>query len=95
MLDPVNLHKDLIEMPLPLGVLTKVSRTLGPDLLGEDRAEPVDTEADTLMTDVNTALMKQIFDVAEREREADIHHNGQLDDFARRLEVAKRVLVHD
>ena len=42
------------------------------------------------MADVDAALMQQILDVAQRERETDIHHDRQADDFGGRLEVPKR-----
>lgn len=39
-------------------------------------------------------FMQKVFDVAEQEREANIHHNRQLNDFTRRFELAKRVPGH-
>lgn len=42
------------------------------------------------MAHVYPALMKQVLDVAERQREPDIHHHRQTDHFRRCLEIAKR-----
>jgi hypothetical protein len=94
MLDPVDPHKDFVEMPLPLRMFAQTSRSFRPDLVCEYRTKPVDPEADTLMTDVYPALMEQVFDVAERERETDIHHHGQLDYFAGCFEIPERVAGH-
>ena len=45
------------------------------------------------MADLNAALMQQILDVTERQRESDIQHDGQLDDVAARTKVAERVRI--
>ena len=42
------------------------------------------------MADVDAALVQQVFDVAERQREPDVHHDRQADDFGRGLEVPER-----
>jgi hypothetical protein len=42
------------------------------------------------MADVDAALMQEVFDIAKRKRETDIHHHGQTDDLGARLEIAKR-----
>jgi hypothetical protein len=47
------------------------------------------------MTDVYPALMEQVFDVAEGEREPDIHHHGQVDYFAGCFEVTKWIVSHE
>jgi hypothetical protein len=63
MLDPVDLHKDLVEVPFSLRMFAQRGRTFRPDLVCEYETKPIDPEAYALMADVNTALMKQIFDV--------------------------------
>ena len=60
----IDLHEHLIQMPLPLGRLTHVGCTLFPDLVSEVSAETIDPEAHTFMTNVDTALMQKIFDIA-------------------------------
>ena len=39
-----------------------------------------------LVADFDAALVQQVFDVAQRQREPDIHHHRQADDFGARLE---------
>ena len=56
---------------------------------GKDRAEAMPPEPDSLMADVDPSLMQQIFDIAEREREADVHHHRQADDLRAGSEAAK------
>ena len=93
-LDTVDFHKDLIQVPLPLCVLSHVGGTLRSDLASEDRAEPIDPEPHALMADIDPAFMKEVFDIAKRQREADIHHHCELDDFGRRFEIAKRIFAY-
>ena len=85
------LHKDLVEMPTPLGHLAKL---LGPaltDLAGHKRPEPVPPVPYRLVADVDAALMEQVLHVPQRQWEADIHHHRQTDDLGRSLEVADRI----
>ena len=42
------------------------------------------------MAYIDPAFMKEIFNVSERQREPDVHHNGPADDPWARFEVAKR-----
>ncbi len=44
------------------------------------------------MTDVDTALMQQILDIAERQRETHVHHDRQPDDLATGSEILERVV---
>jgi len=81
MLVPVDLHENLIEMPLPLSMLTHVGGALRSDLTGEDRAEPIDPEPHAFMADIDPTLVKKVFNISKREWEPDIHHHRELDDF--------------
>jgi len=53
------------------------------------------------MTDIDAPLMKQIFNLPQRQRKTDIHHHGKADNLRRCLEVTKgighgrRLLVGD
>lgn len=60
---------------------------LSPDLGGEHRPKSVPPEAHRLMTDLNTALLQHVFDVAERQWEPDVEHHRQADDLCARFEV--------
>lgn len=58
-----------------------------PDLGGEHGAEPVSSKPDRLVADLDAALVQQVVDVPQRERERDIQHHGQADDLRARLEI--------
>lgn len=87
---PTDLHKDLIQVLPPLRRLSHSFRAMFPDLVGEVGAEPIDPMTDRFVADVDPALMKQVFNIAQRQRKSDIHHDRKLDDFGRCLEVAER-----
>ena len=59
MLGPVDLHKDLIKMPLPLCMLTQIGQSFRTDLLRKDETKPVDPEPDAFVADVYSALVKR------------------------------------
>jgi len=86
--------EDLIQMPLPLWASSHRFRAPFPDLMSEIRPEPVHPKPNTFMADVDTALVQEVFDIAQRQRESDIHHHAKLDDLRRGFEVAERVLGH-
>jgi hypothetical protein len=53
------------------------------------------TVPNSLMADVDAALMKQVFDVAEREWETNVQHHRQANDIGTGFEVAKwRTFCH-
>lgn len=64
-LDAVDLHEDLIQMPLPLCVLAHVRRSFGSDLSSEDGSETINPEPNALMADIDPTLVKKIFNVAQ------------------------------
>ncbi len=55
----VDLHKDLIQMPTPLGEAAHVRYSPLSDLGGEHRAKPV-PKSDSLMADVDPPLGQQM-----------------------------------
>ena len=65
MLDAIDLHKDLIEMPLPLSMLAHVGGAFRSDLAGEDRTRPVDPKTNAFLANVDPALMQKVFDIAK------------------------------
>lgn len=75
-----DLHKNLVQMPFPLRDLTHLLTPALLDLLGEERAEPVDPLSNAFMAKINATLMEQVFDVAKREWKPDIHHHSKADD---------------
>jgi hypothetical protein len=42
------------------------------------------------VADLDTSLVKQIFDIAQRQREPNLEHHRQADDLWARFEVAER-----
>src|SRR6056297_9733 len=86
---PVYLHEHLVMVPPPAAGFHTVDPALA-DLGGEHRAEAMPPEPEGLMADVDAALMEQILDVPERQREPYVKHHGQADNLRARLEVAER-----
>jgi hypothetical protein len=89
-----NLDEDLIQVPLPLWAASYRFRPMFPDLVREVSAEPINPEADTFVTDIDPAFVEKVLDIAQRQRESDIHHHAKLDDLRRGFKVAKRVRGH-
>lgn len=60
------------------------------DLVCEAGTEAVYLLTDCFVTDIDPALMKQVFDVPPSHRKPDMHHHCELDGVGRCLEVAQR-----
>lgn len=90
----IDLHEDLIQVPLPLRDLSHEIRSPDADLAGEHRPKPIDPEPHALVADIDPALMEKVFDIPKRKRKPDIHHHRKLDDLGRRFEVAERIAGH-
>ena len=86
----VYLHENLIQMPGPVRVETIFDAALS-DRLREQRSGPVPPETHCFMRDVDTAFVQEIFNVTQREREADIHHHRKADDLGRCFAILERV----
>ena len=56
----VDLHKNLDQVPLPIGVGAHLLDTFSADLRGEQRAEPSPLETDSLVTDINPSFVQQV-----------------------------------
>ena len=65
MLDAIDLYKDLIKMPLPLGMLAHVRRAFGSDLSSKDQTKSIDPSPDAFMADIDPALVKEVFDISQ------------------------------
>lgn len=46
------------------------------------------------MTDIDSTLMKKVFDVAQRLRKSNVDHRAKLDDLGRCFEIAERRFGH-
>lgn len=90
-----DLHEDLVEVPLPLRDLAHVACPPHPDLAGKHRPKPIYPSSNTLMADVNSTLVKEVFDVAKGQRKTNVHHDRELDNLGRRFEVAEWIAGHE
>ena len=75
----VDLHIDLIEVPLPMRVSPHRDNTLLSDLGRKHRPEPVPPQPHRFMADVDATLRQQVLDVAQGQWVADIHHYHEAD----------------
>ena len=92
----IDLHKDLIQMPLPRGISPVLVDTFFTDLGGEDGSKTVPPEADCFVADVDATFMQQVLNISKRKWKSDIHHHRQTDDLWARFEIAKwRSFGHD
>ncbi len=85
----VDLHENLVQMPLPFARLHALNSTL-PNLICEHWAEAVPPKPNRLVAYFNTALVQQVLNVTKRKWEPYVKHHGQADDLWTRLEIAKR-----
>lgn len=86
-----DLHEHLVQMPSPL---RPGAQTLGAFLANfgcEYRAEPVPPESHRLVTDIDAALVQEIFHIPQRQRETGIQHHRQVDDFPTGFKVLERI----
>ena len=59
-------------------------------LIGEHRAEPMPPKSNSFVADIDAALVQQILDIPERQREPHIEHHCQADDLRARFEVLEK-----
>ena len=88
----VDPDEHLIQMPAPMREVAHSVNPLLADLAGEHRTEPVPPEPDRLVADVDAALGQKVLDLAQRQREADVHHDDRSDHLRRAVEPSKRVV---
>lgn len=90
----IYLHEHLVQMPLPLRPGTKTIGPLPSDLRREHWTETIPPVPHRLMTNIDAALVEKIFDVPQRKRKADIHHDRKADDLRGRFKIPKGILAH-
>ena len=88
----VDPDEHLVEMPAPVGEGSHGLDSLPADLASEHGAEPVPPKPDRLMANIDSALGQKIFDLTERKRETDVHHDDGSDHLRRAVEPSKRVV---
>jgi hypothetical protein len=66
MCNSINLHKNLIQMPLPVRVSSHPGRPIATDFRSKHRAKYVSPEPNRLVADVDPALVQEIFHIPQR-----------------------------
>lgn len=87
----IDLYEDLIEVPSPLRILSMPLNALLSDLRGKHWTKTVPPGTHRLVADIDPSFMKQVLDLPQRQRKADIHHHGQADNRRRCLELSERI----
>ena len=64
------------------------------DLGRKDRTKTVPPIPHRLMDHIDPVFVKQMLDIAERERKTQIQHHGQANDLGRGFEIAERIGAH-
>ncbi len=90
----INLHKHLIQMPLPVRVCAHLVNSFTADFSGEHRAKSVPPETNCFVADVDAALMQKIFYISQRQRKANIQHDGEADNLGAAVEVFEWVFFN-
>ena len=60
-----------------------------PDLGGEHRPESPPPEPHSFVANIDTALMGQVLDIPQQQRESDVEHDRQTDNLGRGFELTK------
>jgi hypothetical protein len=81
-------YKDFVKMPLPAQMLAS---PLLPDFSREFRPKMAHPKPNSLLTNIDSALMQNVFDLAKTERLSNVIHHCQAYDLGRRFEVLERV----
>ena len=87
----VDANKPLIKVPAPVRPIAAVDAP-PPYFSGKHRAETVPPETHRLVTDVDAAFEQEVFDLAQRQRIADVHHHCEADDLGRTVEITKGIV---
>jgi len=80
----IDPDEHLVEVPAPSRIRSMMNASL-PDLRGKHWTEPISPVPDRLVADVTTTFEKQIFDLPQRQRIADIHHHREADHLGRAI----------
>lgn len=81
--------EQFVDMEGPKREDTQMIDTFPPDLGCKRRAEAIPPETNGFVTDIDPALGQQVFDVPQRQWEAEMYHPRQADDLGAGLEVAE------
>ena len=86
-----DFHEDFVKVPTP--VVRTLMQSFLPlfELLRTQSTKPVPPKPYCLVAYIDPSLVEQVFDLTQRQRIPHVHHDGELDDGRRSLEVAVRV----
>ena len=87
----VDADEHLIKVPAPVRPVAPVYPPF-PDLASKHRTEPVPPIAHRLVADVDTTFEQDVFDLAQRQRIADVHHHRETDDLGRAVKITKGIV---
>jgi hypothetical protein len=79
----IDLHEHLIHVPAPLGEAFHPANPLSLDVGCKHWPKAVPPQPHGLMTYVDTAFEKQVFDISQTQWESHVHHHDQANDFGR------------
>ena len=65
----VDLHKNLVQMPLPIRIRSHPTDPVSADLCREHWTKFIPPETDSFMADVDAAFVQKILHIAKRKRE--------------------------
>ena len=77
---PVDPYEHLIKVPAPVRIPMMINPALA-DLGGKQRTEPVPPVPHGLVADIDATLGQQVLNLPQRQREPNIHHHSEPDDF--------------
>jgi len=82
----IDLHEYLVEVPAPTAGFHALDPAFS-DLSGKHRTEAMPPIPYRLVTDIDAALVQQILDIPKRQREPNVQHHCQADDFRAALKA--------
>ena len=90
----VDLHENLIQMPLPVRMRSHPTDSVSSDLNRGHQAKSVPPEPNCFVADVDATFVQKIFDVSQRQRKANIQHEGEADDLWAAVKVFERIFFN-
>ena len=92
---PVDLHKNFVQMPLPIWVTDGPSSPFLRNLCSKHWPETIPPKPNCFMTYIDTPLMKKVFYIAKRKWEPNIQHYSKADNLWACFKIAEcRVFCH-
>ena len=87
----IDLHENLVQMPLPVRICTHPVDPLSPDLSSKHRAKSIPPKPTVSWLMSIAALVQQVLDIPERKWKANVHHDRQANDLRAAVKVLEGV----